>query len=528
MAESASLQPEDIITRKGGQHPVPEPLRPHYIVVNHGGTFVEYVSDGFESESVKTPHFFTLKSSMRMAKVEIKSRRKLNSKKILELYESGEKASVTNKDADDASAPIAEAKLLFESIIKDASESFASDVHFCVRKKGAVVLFRIFGELVKYKQLNPDYLAGILSAVFNKCHDPGSNSEPAFSEKLRAYCTIALPQIERRLRWQTVPHGVDAGFDVVTRIIKSGLSDVVKTLPELGYLPDQTKKLTMIAKTPRGGIFIAGVTGSGKSTTLRTLMSIIKTGGKKKLYSVEDPIEYLMPGVSQIMVQRNEETTKNPFAEIMKMLMRSDPDVIMAGEIRDADTAQVSQDIIRTGHQLLTTVHANSAMGIVGRLTSRDIGMDRDTIAEPDFVAAMVYQHLIPLLCPKCKVPAELDDDMQYHLFDPRRYALRDRENIFFRGAGCPDCRGGIGGLTVCAEIIKPDYIMLNMIGEGRNADALRQYRSTRTAVFDSDESFGKTAIEVGVYKVSAGLVDPRDVESTFGAFGLEEVIGVS
>ncbi len=523
------VKAESVLTRRGGKYPAPAALRTSYALVQVSREVaVEYVTSTFPAEN-QTQQYYQLKAGIVTERhVTIhKQRIEVTPSDIRALYEriEGKKGD----SADVSAAPIEEAKTIFNDVIAKAKEYKASDVHFIVRKDTSIVLFRVYGEITRYKQYDPVMLSGVLSAIYNKLHDEHSNSHATFSTKLASYCTVTIPEISIKLRWQTAPLGYDDSFDVIVRLISKGDGHVM-SLEELGYLPSQARMLEMVAKTPRGGIFIAGVTGSGKSKTLQTMMSIVCKGGAKKVYSVEDPIEYPMFGVSQIMVQRNESTENNQFADIMKTLMRGDPDAIMAGEIRDSDTAQVAQDIIRTGHHLLTTVHANSAIGIVGRLGSRDIGMARDTLAEPDFLSALVYQHLVPTLCPHCKVkiddsPSASDDELCYQLFSEDRYAI-PRENVYVRGKGCDHCRNGTRGLTVCAEIILPgkDVKMLEMFREGKMSDALRAYRSSRIARYDDPDCEGKTAVEAGIFKVSQGIIDPNDLQNLFGAFGLEEI----
>lgn len=518
-----------ILSLSDGKYPAPPTFGSSYALIAQGDEFIELSSESFPADNQRTP-YMQYKSSLlsdgvrtRMVKLDGGAIRDL-----LERFESSKQQ--------DADAPIEEAKNFFSAIVKEAAQQKVSDVHFIVRRDSAIVLFRVFGEITQQKRYEPAYLAGVLSAVYNKMHDPRSNSAAAFSTILPTYCTITLPDLNTKLRWQTVPLGYDGNFDVVCRLIAKGASSQPMTLEQLGYLPSQARALEMAAMTPRGGIFIAGVTGSGKSKTLQTMMSLIAKGGSKKIYTVEDPIEYPMFGVSQTMIQRNladkNASAENPFATAMKTFMRADPDVIMAGEIRDSDSAQVAEDIIRSGHHLLTTVHASSALGIVGRLTSRDIGMSRDTLSEPDFLSLLVYQHLVPRLCQHCKAliadhpAASADYEMVTHLFDPARYGL-DPATVFARHEeGCEHCKNGVAGLTVCAEVIAPgkDFEMLRAFRESRMADALQMYRARRHARYDEPDCDGKTAIESAIYKVSQGILDPRDVQSLFGAFGMEEI----
>jgi len=519
-----SLTKEQVSSLRGGEFPSPSIFGSAYLLANVGDKYFEFSASAFPADNQRTAYMQYRSEVLGAGVMPIKvPAEAADIRAVMEKFDGS-----VNQDAD---APIEEAKAIFREIIATAIKEKVSDVHFIVRKDSAIVLFRIWGEITKSKQYEPKSLAGVLSAVYNKMHDARSNSDASFSAIMPSYCTVSLPELAIKLRWQTVPLGYDDNFDVVCRLISKNNGKPM-SLDQLGYLPSQAQLLEMAARTPKGGIFVAGVTGSGKSKTLQSLMWIVAQDGTKKNYTVEDPIEYPMFGVSQTMVQRNESTDGNPFAKAMKTFMRADPDTIMAGEIRDTDSAQVAEDIVRSGHHLLTTIHAASAMAIIGRLASRDIGMSRDTLAEPDFLSALVYQHLVPVLCKHCKVPFyELDETrnderLAAHLFGENRYAL-DPGSVYVRSKdGCPHCVKGVSGLTVCAEVITPgkDYEMLRAFKEARIADALMTYRSRRHARFDEPDCDGKLAHEVGLYKVSQGILDPRDVQSLFGDFGLMDI----
>lgn len=518
-----SLKKENIISLRDGKLPAPTIFGAAFMLVEVDGRYFEFITASFPADNQKIAYM--------QYRGEILSGGISTTRAITEATDIRATLEKHEGKAQDADAPIEEAKAIFRDIIAEASRRSASDVHFVVMKDSAIVLFRTWGEIVKYKQYEPKSLAGVLSAVYNKMHDPRSNSDASFSAIMPSYCTVSLHELSLRLRWQTVPRGYEDNFDVVCRLIAKNNSAPM-TLDQLGYLPGQARLLEMVANTPSGGIFVAGVTGSGKSKTLQSLMWIVAKDGSKKCYTVEDPIEYPMFGVTQTMVQRNESTEGNPFAKSMKTFMRADPDTIMAGEIRDGDSAQVAEDIVRSGHQLLTTIHAKGAMGIVGRLASRDIGMSRETLSEPDFLSALVFQHLVPVLCKHCKRlfidcdETRSDDELVENLFHETRYGL-DPATVFVRGVpGCDKCTNGVSGVTVCAEVIAPgkDYEMLRAFRESRISDALQMYRAKRSSRFDEPDCQGKVAIEAGIYKVSQGLIDPRDLQNAFGAFSLQDI----
>lgn len=537
--DPATVLPERVISRSKkaqGVAPAPDSLRPYVCLIRMGdGRILECVADSFTANN----DYFAWRNHLAKQDIKPTNRVVIPALDIKSIYDRAE-AKFANAPsgvfrADQAAEATAkDSREFFYSIIRDAAAKDVSDVHFVVRQNGSGVFYRLFADIIKKSNHTYEQLNGVISVIYNKDADPGSTSHSNFSPTARSYCAITSTDLSVKLRWQTVPLGYDGEFDVIVRIIPMNKEAKIKSLKSLGYLPDQERELTAAALTPKGGIFMAGVTGSGKSTTLRTLMSMAYSGGARKLYSVEDPIEGKMYGVSQIAIQRNDEggAKVSPFAESLKMLMRADPDVVMCGEIRDHETAGAAEEVIRTGHQMLTTVHAGSAMGIIGRLASSHMGIPRDVLAEPDFISMLIYQTLIPVLCESCKIPAitanVLDEGQIYDLTSVDRFGL-DFNGLYVRNHdGCPACRSrlaGISGMTVCAEIVTPTWEILQYIHEGRIADAILAWRGQRIAGFDQEGTTGKVAHEVALYKASQGLVDPRDIEKSFEPFSRMQII---
>ncbi|WP_434627790.1 ATPase, T2SS/T4P/T4SS family [Chromobacterium sp. CV08] len=197
------------------------------------------------------------------------------------------------------------------------------------------------------------------------------------------------------------------------------------------------------------------------------------------------------------------------------MLLRGDPDKVMGGEIRDAETGSFAKAMTQTGHQVLSTVHASSGFGIIPRLSDEEIGIPIDSLAAPDFLTALVYQKLVPVLCPACCLPAAevLDDD---YLMTIASLGL-DVGAIKVEGPGCPQCRHlGTKGQTVVAEVCEVTEEMLPMIRDGRFWEAEKYWRAKSNGRLHDPRMLGKTAMEHAIYKMSLGLLDPRDVESAF------------
>jgi type II secretory ATPase GspE/PulE/Tfp pilus assembly ATPase PilB-like protein len=325
---------------------------------------------------------------------------------------------------------------------------------------------------------------------------------------------------------------VVSGVDVTLRILKTSVStktDLI-TLDKLGYTPPQVELLELASGSANGGVFVSGVTGSGKTTTLNAILRAIALEGIRKVISIEDPVEYVVPGVSHFSIQRQSQNDsgKNPFLGAMLAFLRMDPDVGMVGEVRDSVSAQIVQAAIQTGHKIFSTVHATSALGIISRLNSQAIALPRDTLCGPEFISALVYQVLVPKNCPACSrpatqvmKPAELAPYADF--FDLDIDVLRCASD-----GGCPVCRvkgldyngslrAGVKGVKVGAEVIVPDEPLLQLLSAGKDIEARNHWRSQRTARFDDADTLGKEAWGHVLYDMSRGLIDPFYFEKIFG-----------
>lgn len=411
---------------------------------------------------------------------------------------------------------------LFEEIITRAVLERASDVHLAVREETGAVLYRIDGVVVQARKLPASLINETVGFAYTKLAEESSRSHPTYNFKAAQSCSVVMRNVGGRnlkLRYQSIP--VTGGFDVILRVLFTDDSaNKTLSLEALGYSDSQVRQLDLAARKAVGAVFVAGVTGSGKTTTLKTLMTRGHHRLQLKSYSVEDPAEYKMYGVSQISVQRDSTTQElgsNPFISAMRTVMRADPDMIMVGEVRDTESGSLVKTMIQSGHKVYTTVHASSAIELIERLTSDEIGLSRQTLSARNFVNAFVYQRLVRLTCPHCGLPGEghLDADLKRLIVEKFGISL-DKVRII-NEQGCQHCKHrGYMGQTVAAEIIVPDTRLLRLIREGKDLEAEEYWRGTRTARFDDPDCMGKTAFEHALYKMSQGLIDPNVLESDF------------
>ena len=423
----------------------------------------------------------------------------------------------------------------FLEILREAIKRKASDIHIECRMEAsepfAAVRFRVNGGVALYQRFSPETIVEMCGTVYNgPMVDPRSRSagHNVWAKEHDCSCAVQIQDFDGakvKLRWQQSSE--NRGFDIVLRILLSKGDTKPKSLVELGYAPNHVQSLEVASRSTVGLVAIAGITGSGKTTTINSLIMHHPKLKSSKTITIEDPVEYDMPGVTQIAVQRSMQDSggKNPFKSAMTITMRMDPDIIMPGEIRDVETGELVQSMVQSGHKVFSTVHTSSAFAIPGRLSSSSIGLSREVMSSRNFISALVYQRLVPVLCPHCKLPSgqRLSQEMARHLTTKFRLNL---ESVHTRDPeGCEHCHEGIKGMTVCCEVVIPDLELLAMIRTGDDLAAEKAWRKTRRSGFDKEDAQGKLAIEHAIYKVSQGLCCPYDVEDTFDPFELHQTI---
>lgn len=356
---------------------------------------------------------------------------------------------------------------IVNSTLYDALKAEASDIHLETRSDGLHVLYRIDGVL------NP--IAHIADRTL--CQRAVSRikvlaeldiSETRVPQDGRFKASIKGRGIDFRVSVMPSMHGED----VVLRILdKQGLADAASrlSLERLGFDPTSVAQMRDCISEAYGMVLVTGPTGSGKTTTLYAALTEINRG-RDKIVTIEDPIEYQLPGVLQIPVNEKKGLT---FARGLRSILRHDPDKILVGEIRDAETAQIAVQSALTGHLVFTSVHANNTFDVFGRFSH--MGVDAYS-----FVSALnvvIAQRLIRLNCPHCSRPARLSGS------EPGIAGLVDIPAGALRaGIGCPHCRGsGFKGRRAVAE-------MLHMNDELRD---LIQSRAPITAVKEAARRAG-------------------------------------
>jgi len=372
-------------------------------------------------------------------------------------------------------------------LLEKAVELRASDIHIEPFQTGLVVRMRIDGLLRPVTAP-----AGVLpQAVISRIKIIANLNiaERRLPQDGAARLRIGRADIDIRVAIMPMQHGESA----VIRILPKDRGLLV--VEKLGFSQQDEVKLRRLLKLPHGMIVVTGPTGSGKTTTLATVLSILNEPGRKIL-TIEDPVEYELPGVNQAQVKPAIGLT---FAAALRSFVRQDPDVIMVGEVRDSETAHVAIHAALTGHLVLTTLHTESAAAAVPRLL--DLGVEGYLLRST--LRAVVAQRLVRQLCDRCKTPKALDK--ADFAEDPRLTELGFRTGeTLFEPCGCERCGGtGYRGRVGVFEVLEMSDEIRGLIGDKTDGSKI-----DRAAI----HAGMLTMVDDGVAKCRSGLTSPAEL----------------
>ncbi|MCL6471947.1 MAG: GspE/PulE family protein [Firmicutes bacterium] len=313
-------------------------------------------------------------------------------------------------------------KLVNTLIIKAVNER-VSDIHIEPQEKDLRVRYRVDGVLKEVMRSPKHIQAGIISRLKVMANlDIAETRVPQ-----DGHCDLNVAGNVVDFRVATLP--TIYGERVVLRILRK--ESILLNLDDLGFLPDSLSKFKSSFNKPYGAVLVTGPTGSGKSTTLYAALNILNSSNKN-IITVEDPVEYRLPGINQVNVNTKAGLT---FAKVLKAVLRASPDIVMVGEIRDKETAQIAIEAALTGHLVLSTLHTNDAPSAISRLTEMGIAPFLTSSA----LECVQAQRLARRLCPDCKEPYEPSIEALQRIGFP----LRDGEKItLYKANGCPRCNG--------------------------------------------------------------------------------------
>lgn len=358
---------------------------------------------------------------------------------------------------------------LINALLTEAIHEDASDIHIETYENRLVVRFRVDGVLREVLQ-PPAGLAPLLTSRI-KVMARLDIAEKRLPQDGRISLRLAGRPVDVRV--STLPTG--QGERVVMRLLdkQAGRLDLM----HLGMEASDLERLERIIHQPHGILLVTGPTGSGKTTTLYAALTAINDR-QRNIMTVEDPIEYYLDGINQTQVNQKVDMT---FARGLRAILRQDPDVVMVGEIRDVETMEIAIQASLTGHLVLSTLHTNTAIGVVTRL--RDMGIEPFLLASS--LVGVMAQRLVRVLCPHCKSPFEAGAvDMKHMGLDP----ARDTAPTIYQAVGCDACNGvGYRGRTGIYEVIEVDNELRQMIHDGKGEQAMERYARKRASSIHLD-----------------------------------------
>ncbi len=392
----------------------------------------------------------------------------------------GEDNGVAGDEAGDDSAVIKLANLIITTAIKMK----ASDIHIEPMEKEFRVRYRIDGALRKMDSPPKRLQGAIISRI--KIMSKMKISEKRIPQDGRIQITVGGKDLD--LRVSSVP--TNHGESIVMRILdKTNLS---LGLPQLGFLTDDQATFERLIKLPDGVVLVTGPTGSGKTTTLYACLGQINTPDKK-LITVEDPVEYQMSGINQVQVNKD---VGLDFSAALRSILRQAPNIVMIGEIRDAETADIAMEAALTGHLVFSTLHTNDAPSAVTRLL--DIGVKPFLVASA--LRAAMAQRLVRAICENCK-ESYMPTERELKMLGSMSKTVPER---MYHGAGCDKCgRSGYKGRKGIFEIFKVDDTIQRLIFDHAPATLLRQR---------AREMGMRTLREDGMLKVASGMTSLQEV----------------
>lgn len=375
---------------------------------------------------------------------------------------------------------------LVNSIIERAILERASDIHIEPKEKELQVRMRIDGVLRKILTIPKNLQNSVISRL--KIMSGMDIAERRVPQDGRF--NVKNKKREFDLRVNSLP--TVYGEKIVARLLDKRAGYL--TPDSIGLMGDNLKKYQRAIHCTSGVILIAGPTGSGKSSTMNTMISQLNTE-EVNVVTLEDPVEYNIDGVNQVQIN---EKTGMDFANGLRAILRQDPDIIAVGEIRDGETAQISMRAAITGHVVLSTIHTNDAVGTIERL--EDIGVEPYLIATA--LRAVISQRLVRRICPKCKKSYEATDE------EVRRLGLStEHKHIFYRGEGCADCfNTGYRGRIGVFEILEITPEIRPLISQQAGRSAIEQELASAHSEF-------KTLRENAIQLVEEGITTTEEVQ---------------
>ncbi|WP_286241175.1 GspE/PulE family protein [Neptuniibacter halophilus] len=475
-------------------------------------------------------------------------------------------ASLHEFQSDDEEISPSESKKLFSEVFDYAVTVAASDIHIFAEKNDPRIEMRVHGELQRYRPKNTVFtnnkLLQLCRFIYSSETGNSGTTKNSYQPELTQAATVTDrtgPDDHRyRLRYQDAEiNGERDTVHVTLRLLDLDKDFSNGNLLTLGYESDQQNMLLSKMLKGAGGLVIfVGATGDGKTTTAATVLGhlVKEYAGRKMIVTVEDPVEFKIPGVIHTQVtavksNENTETEDKAWDRHLKALLRRDPDFILQGEMRNAASAKSAAHAALTGHTTLCTLHGNSAFDAYIRLNEMDLPWS--LLSSAGFIKGIVFQRLLPRLCQQCSyrlgdymvdggdgqsIQLETDGLIEQGVIPKsllsrlvQGHGFKHLKNVRFRNyEGCPDCQNGLVGRVACVETMMPDDSIREQVSKGKVSEAQKAWLNSRESSRvlsddDSLESFygqhavGFTAYHHAIKKMLYGQISPIDVEDRMG-----------
>lgn len=490
-----------ILTKKGGKIEANPEQRRVCLIFENGDFLVS-------PEYAMAPQVRFLKELCIRKGIKIKNFYGVELKLIRTLYELAEKG--LGKNPTENALPM---ELVVSNIISECAYMHVSDLHIKIYEHEADIQIRRNGELNLLRQIDAEFAHSVLAAFYNAAEEADATYRIYAYQAARIVASTArinIPDIIQAIRLQFNPLG-QGGRYMIARFLYSeqGNKNIVDPI-SLGFHPVQCEQLLFLRRLSIGVNIISGPTGSGKSTTLKTMLELLYKEKQKKIniISIEDPPEYEIQGTAQLPITNVDTESERgvEYRKAMTAALRSDPDVIMPGEARDSEVIRLVFTAAMTGHQVWTSLHANSAIAIFDRL--RDQGVDEYKLTDPELITGLVAQRLIKKLCPHCSI--SLNGNFDKNLISNEIKNIIDNYEAgvhFANEKGCKFCDQGYAGRTVISEIITPDEQFLSLVIQGKRKDALEYWKQKLRGI---------SMLEHAWIKIIQGEIDLNDAIAYF------------
>lgn len=458
----------------------------------------------------------------RKKKVTINKPTYVSQNELNAIYTYGERAAnIASSEADtvDLSADQMQMQKDFVQVVERAAVLKVSDIHIVVADS-TQILFRINGMMQTMMEYNKDWGEAFVRAAFASSDISDANytqNEFQAAQKLGSTPLrgskgkLMLPHNVLAIRLQFNPIAFGSQYLVMRLLYADDNPDGSGDLQALGFGEYEENMFYRLRAVPVGISIIAGPTGSGKSTTLqRNMIKLLQEKNYEiNLLTVEDPPEYPIPGARQMPVTNanTEEEKDEEFNKALAAALRSDPDVIMVGEVRTLAAAQLAFKGALSGHGMWTTLHANSAPAIITRLL--DMGVEPFKLTDPGIMKGLISQRLFRKLCPHCRISVK--DRLDQPSVKRLKVALGDFgiENTYMRGPGCKYCGNqGVKGRMSVPEIVLPDATFLELMTSGETRKAIDYW---------TGDLGGRTLRDAAIERMLKGYLDLEEIERWCG-----------